>query len=241
MATKKIRKPAPKKTRKPARKLPTVPKAHGANDAAVLDVYYRHLFENSPEGIVTLDKSGVVVDANDSFQRLFGYSLSDIKGKELDDLIVPDNLAEEGRSFSQRVLKNEMIEADTVRKRKDGTLIRISVLGTPIMIGKNRIGIYGIYRDIRKQKAAEESLRESEERYRSIVESAQDIIYSSDLTGRFVYANPNALRATGYSESEIIGTKYLDLIPSHYRHRAEAFYKRQVLTDTASTYLNSRQ
>lgn len=100
----------------------------------------------------------------------------------------------------------------------------------------DRIGIFGIYRDSTKHKLAEEALRESETRYRVIVESAQDIIYSTDLTGRFVYANPNALQATGYSEQEIIGTKYVDLIPEYFRRRAELFYRSQVMTNRASTY-----
>ncbi|MBF8296095.1 MAG: domain S-box protein [Bacteroidetes bacterium] len=205
-------------------------------DDSRLDVYFRHLFESSPEGIVTLDKNGIVVDANEAFLTLFGHSLQEIKGQELDDLIVPENLSDEGKDLSRRVLKNETIETETVRKRKDGTFIHVSVLGTPIMDRNSRIGIYGIYRDITKQKLSEESLRESEARYRVFVESAQDIIYSADLTGRFIYANPNALQATGYSECEIIGTKYLDLIPQYFRVKAVVFYKTQILSDTASTY-----
>jgi PAS domain S-box-containing protein len=236
MGAKKTTKPASAKSRKTKGKPPADAGARVGKDHALLDVYYRHLFENSPEGIVTLDKSGLVVDANDAFLRLFGYALREIKGKELDDLIVPDNLAEEGKGLSQRVLKNETIEVETVRKRKDGSLFRVSVLGTPIMAGSNRIGIYGIYRDITKQKLSEESLRESEARYRAFVESAQDIIYSADLAGKFVYANPIALRATGYPKSEIVGTKYLELIPPYFRLKAEAFYKTQVLSDTPSTY-----
>ena len=239
MKSKVIKKPVPKKLRTSKGNRPTSERTQTAvssNDPARLDVYFRHLFENSPEGIVTLDKSGLVVDANDAFLRLFGYSLGEIKGKGLDGLIVPANLAEEGKNLSKRTLKNETVEAETVRKRKDGSLIRVSVLGTPIMVGSKRIGIYGIYRDITKQKLSEDSLRESEARYRVIVESAQDIIYSTDLAGHFIYANPNALRATGYSESEIIGTKYLDLIPEHFRLKAELFYKTQVLADTPGTY-----
>ena len=237
MATKKSRKTSkPRVTKSPRKRTIEARTPAHAVEQSLLDVYYRHLFEESPEGIVTLDKSGLVVEANKTFLRLFGYSMEELRGRELDDVILPDNLSSEGKDFSRRVLQNESIEAETTRKRKDGSLIQVSVLGTPVMSGKKRIGIYGIYRDITRQKAAEQSLRESEERYRSIVESAQDIIYSADLAGRFLYANPNALRATGYSENEIIGTKYLDLIPEYFRPKAEAFYRRQVLSGTASTY-----
>jgi PAS domain S-box-containing protein len=206
------------------------------NDPRRQAAYFRELFESSPEGIVALDRNDNVVDANPSFLKLFGYSLPEIKGRQLNDLIVPDKLSEEGADLSRRVLKNEPIEAETLRKRKDGTLVRVSVLGTPIMLGKDRIGIYGIYRDITKQKSAEEALRESEARYRALVESANDIIYSTDLTGHFVYANPVALRTTGYSEKEVIGTRYLDLIPEYFRAKAEAHYRNQVMTHAPSSY-----
>lgn len=205
-------------------------------DLQRLDVYFRHLFESSPEAIVTLDRAGNVVDANEAFLRLFGYALEEIRGRQLDDMILPANEIEKGKELSQRVLKNETIEVESIRKRKDGSRFHVSVLGTPVMDGKKRIGIFGIYRDITNQKRSEEALKESEARYRAFVESAHDIIYSADLGGRFVYANPNALQATGYTESEIIGTKYLDLIPEYYRLKAELFYKNQVISDLASTY-----
>ena len=85
----------------------------------IQEVYFRELFENSPEGIVALDKGGNIMHANAAFLKLFGFSIQEILGRQLNDLIVPDSLAEEGEDLSNRVLKNERIEAETLRKRKD--------------------------------------------------------------------------------------------------------------------------
>ncbi len=200
------------------------------------EIYFRQLFESSLEGIVALDREDHIVEANSSFLKLFGFTLQEIKGRRLNDLIVPPNLSQEGEGLSKKVLNNEAVQAETVRLRKDGSLVHVSVLGTPILADGERIGIFGIYRDISSQKKAEAALKESEEQYRRLVESASDIIYSTDLIGRFLYANPVALRITGYSEAEILGTRYLDLIPEYYRSTAAAFYKNQVKSDTASTY-----
>lgn len=200
------------------------------------DIYFRQLFENSLEGVVALDGQDRIVEANPSFLRIFGFTLKEIVGRRLNDLIVPRNLAEESEGLSKKVLNNEAVQVETVRMRKDGSMVHVSVLGAPILADGKRIGIFGIYRDISSQKIAEGALKEREEQYRRLVESANDIIYSTDLIGRFLYANPVALRITGYSESEILGKKYLELIPEYYCSTAEAFYRNQVRSDTASTY-----
>ena len=84
--------------------------------------------------------------------------------------------------------------------------------------------------------SAKKSLRQPEDRYQELVESATDIIYRADARGCFIYANPIALRVMGYSEKELIGTRYLDLILPEFRAEAERFYKLQVIQGTPNTY-----
>jgi PAS domain-containing protein len=73
-------------------------------------------------------------------------------------------------------------------------------------------------------ESAEKALRQQGERYRKLVESATDIIYRADPRGYFTYANPIALRVMGYSEKELIGRRYLELILPEFRAEAERFY-----------------
>jgi PAS domain S-box-containing protein len=214
----------------------TAGKASERKSLSSHEIYFRQLFESSLEGIVALDSEDRIVEANPSFLKLFGFTIEEIVGQRLNDLIVPKNLAAEGEGLSRKVLNNEEVQTETVRMRKDGTAVHVSVLGAPILADGERIGIFGIYRDISRQKQAEAELKVKEEQYRQMVESANDIIYKTDLVGRFLYANPVALRITGYSEEEILGKRYVDLIPEYYRSTAEAFYKNQVRSDTPSTY-----
>jgi PAS domain S-box-containing protein len=199
-------------------------------------LYFQQLFENSPEGVVFLDKHDRIIDVNKAFTTLFGFTLKEAQGRQLDDLIVPGDLLHEADDLSTRVTKNETVQVETIRKRKDGSAIYVSIIGSPIRLGRNRIGVCGIYRDITAQKQAEGALKESQDRYRTLVESADDIIYTADLTGHFLYANPVALKITGYPEKEIIGKSYLDLIRPDCRPDAEAFYRGQVRTHTESSY-----
>jgi PAS domain S-box-containing protein len=84
--------------------------------------------------------------------------------------------------------------------------------------------------------AAEAAVRESEQRYRHIVDHAHDIIYSTDAEGRFTYCNPTAVRLLQYFPDEFLGRRFLDLIRPDYRQAAQRFYGRQFVRRTPSTY-----
>ncbi len=84
--------------------------------------------------------------------------------------------------------------------------------------------------------AAEAAMRESEQRYRHIVDHAHDIIYSADAEGRFTFCNPTAVRLLKYSPEEFLGRRYMELIRPDYRQAVERFYGRQFVRQTPSTY-----
>jgi PAS domain S-box-containing protein len=79
-------------------------------------------------------------------------------------------------------------------------------------------------------------LRDSERRYKELVDTAQEIIYKSDPNGYFTFVNPSATHIIGYSEAELLGMHYLELIPAPHRRAALRFYWRQLQTRTPATY-----
>jgi PAS domain S-box-containing protein len=88
-----------------------------------------------------------------------------------------------------------------------------------------------------ERKRAEANLQESEARYRQIVESASDIIYRTDMQGRFTYINPIGLHTMGLArEEELLGRHYLETIVESFRHRAKRLYDRQFLAKEKNTY-----
>jgi PAS domain S-box-containing protein len=120
--------------------------------------YFEQLFESSPEGIVVLDESDCVLKVNEEFTRIFGFIQDEMLGKPINSFIVPEDLMDEGQMLTQVVASGDMVTRETVRKRKDGSLVFVSILGNPIYFQGGRIAVYGIYRDITDRKLVEQEI-----------------------------------------------------------------------------------
>lgn len=120
--------------------------------------FFSQLFMNSPEAIAIADKDGRIDFVNGQFTRLFGYKEEEIKGKCIDDLIVPILYINEAKSLTERVSKGETISVESIRQTKEGKEIDVSILCHPIIIDNQIVRVYGIYRDISERKKAEREL-----------------------------------------------------------------------------------
>jgi len=123
--------------------------------------YLDRLFEGAKEAIVLTDTEWRPIRVNEEFTRLFGYKPSEIKGKLLDKIIVPEDLYEEGVALTSDTAGGKSVALETVRQRKDGKRIHVSILGAPIVIDGKVEAVYGIYRDITRRKLAEEKIKDS--------------------------------------------------------------------------------
>jgi len=122
--------------------------------------YIDQLFESAQEAIVVVDKDGSVLRANNEFIRLFGYTIDEVIGASLDDLIASKEYYDKAVSVTKKVAEGEKIAFETMRQRKDGTLLNVSVLASPIIVDDELVAVYGIYRDITELKKAEKALQE---------------------------------------------------------------------------------
>jgi len=113
---------------------------------------FASLFKSNPEALVYLDEKGTILDANIRFCKLFGYSLKEIKGRNIDDgMIHTFNKVGEGKKLSIKGLKG-YLNYETIRKKKDGTLFPVSISATPLVIDGQAKGEIGIYIDITERK-----------------------------------------------------------------------------------------
>lgn len=172
--------------------------ARARRSEGLFRAYFRHLFEHSPEAIVLLDHGLHISDVNSGFSDLFGYAREEVLGRTLDELIVPENLQEEYRSLYSRMNSACTVLNDTIRMRKDGSPVRVQVIGCPISTADGGLGFYAIYTDLTSRQKVIAALRQSESNYRSIFLNASEGMYVSTPTGRFVTVNPALAELLGY-------------------------------------------
>jgi PAS domain S-box-containing protein len=130
------------------------------------------IVDSSEDGIVSKTLEGIITSWNAGAERLFGYSASEAVGQHI-SLIVPVNLENEDTASIERLKEGERVEPlDTVRIRKDKTLLDISLTLSAIREASGKIiGASTIARDITQRKRIERELRESEERYRALADA----------------------------------------------------------------------
>jgi PAS domain S-box-containing protein len=166
---------------------------------------YRDLVDNARDVIYTIAPDGTVTSLNPSFETFTkGWRCDEWIGKSFVSLIHPDDLPLVLDQF-QRSLQGETLPVDEHRiLTKTGEYITGEFLATPQAQDGKVIGILGIARDITERKRAEEALRASEERYRTLFEQSRDAIFISK-DAQVVDANQAALDLFGYTREEAIG------------------------------------
>ncbi len=117
--------------------------------------YLEQLFESSPDALVVVDASFRAQCVNQEFQRLFGYSASQVMGQSLSDLILPQDRIPEAQWIEQCLHRGEQISLETQRRRHDGSLIDVSISTAPLIIDGRAAAFYALYRDISGRKRAE--------------------------------------------------------------------------------------
>jgi diguanylate cyclase (GGDEF)-like protein/PAS domain S-box-containing protein len=121
---------------------------------------FKSFFYNHPEALVFVDDKGFIIDINPKFTEIFGFTLDDLKGKNINDtFFVPEELKDEGKKLDEIALKTGYVNFETKRKRKDGTVIPVSISGSPIIINGEIKGIIGLYIDLSEKKRREEELK----------------------------------------------------------------------------------
>ena len=192
---------------------------------------FRTLFNHATDYILIIDPNHkdvpIVVDANESAFKMHGYSREELIGKPISFLDAP----EQHKFIKERVrkiMKGESVTFETVHVRKDGSRFPVEVSARLIEIG-GKSYIFAIERDISERKKTDEALRESEERYRNLVENSPVPIVIH-IGGKVVFVNPPAVKVLGAkSEKDLLGQKVIDWVHPDYRElvlqRVRSVYK----------------
>ena len=174
----------------------------GENSFQTAAYHLAALVESSDDAIIGRDLNGIIMSWNGAAERMFGFSADEAIGRPLTILAVPGR-EEEIPEILERIRKGESVKQfETVRRRKDGKEINLSITVSPIRNGAGAIiGASTIARDIADRR----SLEEATLRLAAIVDGSDDAIISKDLDGIIRSWNKAAVQIFGYSSAEAIG------------------------------------
>jgi PAS domain S-box-containing protein len=156
------------------------------------------IVESSHDAIVSKDLNGIIQTWNGGAERVFGYKAEEVIGKPITIVIPPDRRDEEPAILA-RIRNGERVDHfETVRQRKDGSLIDVSLTISPVRDKEGRIiGASKIARDISERKEAEVKLRDSERQLKDLLAAIPAAIYTTDAQGRITYFNEKAVEFAG--------------------------------------------
>jgi len=200
---------------------------------------YRNILSSIEEGYFEVDIAGNFTFFNDSLCKILGYSRTEMMGMNNRQYMDKENAQKVFQAFNQVYTTGEPhLSYDWGIIRKDGAKRFNESSVSLIRDSKGeKVGFRGIVHDITERKQAEEAFRESEKKYRQVIENATEIIYSIDTKGNFTYANPAGLKVVGYSLEELLRFNYLDLVIPEHRERITRVYIKQFREKQKTTYV----
>ncbi len=199
------------------------------------ETWLEAIFEGSRDAIFLSDGEGRFLAANRAASALTGYSRDELLSMSIPDLHDAADL-HAYNSFHERILAGEAMLSKAAIRRKDGTKVETEFSNRPLSVGGVTC-IHTTARDVSERVRAEKVVRESEARFRTLVEQAGEGFELLDGEGRYVAVNLETCRQTGYTQEELLGMTIFDVAPNltPERFRADSAARRKVGITTFQT------
>jgi len=167
---------------------------------------YRYLFEHSQVANALVSLDGRMLEVNEAAAQLYGYDKSEIIGRELLEFIAPESRAKVAEAFARGLAGTQAEPLEIEVATKKGARTFYFPGGYHILFeGGKEAGFLISAVDITEHKKADETLKHSEERYRTILDEMQDGYFEVDLAGNFTFVNDAVCHQLRYSREELVG------------------------------------
>ena len=197
---------------------------------------YREIFENAKDAIYVHDLNGRYTLVNPAAEALIGYSREEILQLTVFDVASPEHVELISNCLKQKLTNHAPTIYEVEAIRKDGTRIPVEVSSRLIYRDSRAIGVQGTVRDISERKRAEEVVRASEQRYRDLVENANDIIFTCDMLGNITSLNRAGERVTGYTAEEALKMNIAQAVSPDDIAKVRHMLSRKRVADVATVY-----
>jgi PAS domain S-box-containing protein len=183
------------------------------------DSMFRSLVEQSRDILYECDRQGVFTYCSPSVEQHFGYTPNELIGTSVREYVHPEQIPQFEERLS-RALAGEQLRLKEIRmRRKDGSYMPVEVNTGPHYVDGRIVGFLGAARDVSERKEAEAALRESEHRFRVLVEHMPVGVVQTTVEGEFVYMNEYAMKTVGFRSAEQASAE--GGVPSRYKYQKD--------------------
>ena len=197
---------------------------------------YREIFENAKDAIYVHDLNGRYTLVNPAAEELSGYSRDEILQLSVFEMASPEHVELICNSLKQKLTDHAPTTYEIEAIRKDGTRVPVEVSSRLIYRDGRPIGVQGSVRDISERRRAEEVVRASEQRFRDLVENANDIIFTCDMLGKITSLNRAGERVTGYTAEEALKMNFAQAVSPDDIAKVRHMLSRKRAADVATVY-----
>ena len=196
---------------------------------AASEARYRDLHDNLPDGWVSGDGDGNILDSNETFRRMLGYTEAELRGLTFPQ-ITPERWHEVERvrraGDPARASPTWVFEKEYLRK--DGSVVPVEIRSFIDYLDGRPVKISAIVRDVTERKQAEELLRTSEERYRLLADNALDVVWTMSLEGKVTYISPAVEKLRGFTVAEAMSQRLDEIHPPASAARSVEYFTRML-------------
>ena len=190
------------------------------NALQVSEKYFKEITENSSDIIVITDKNGDIKYCSRSTERFTGYKPEELIGRNVIRIIHPDDVKRAVGDFGKAILAKDSAIPNGFRiVHKDGSERYFEGLGKNLLDNPSVAGFIMNVHDTTERKQADEALRESERKYKSLIDNFQDIILTINLEGKITFASQSIKEKLGYESAETINMSILDFVQEEDHQR----------------------
>ncbi|MGD0483231.1 MAG: response regulator [Gemmatimonadales bacterium] len=183
------------------------------------------LLGSAPVAIAAVEATGRVTAVNPAFERLFGYTVADCVGRDINDLIVPEWERAAAQALQEDARGGRVVLREMERCRKDGRRVQVRVSAAAVQ-GDPDGTLFVLYEDVTALKRGEAALREAEAQYRALVESSTDLVFRIDREGRWTFLNQAAREIYETDPEALLGRPFVERVAAEHIEGDRAAFAR---------------
>ena len=186
---------------------------------------FRELIDQSHDAVEVVDPGTLrFLDVNETACRQLGYTREELLSMRVPEIVDAENIEAHVAKTHEQLRQSGFVVREARHRRKDGSTFPVEI--SLRIVELDRSYIVSISRDISERKRAEQALRESEDRYRDLVEHTEDLVCTHDLGGRLLSVNQAPARALGYEVSELLKVPMREIVAPEFRQQFDQYLER---------------